>query len=118
MTPAETLGARVRRHRSPYVQTSVAQAMVSRGHTSWRQQTLAKVENDQRNLTLLEAVDLAAVLECRLEDFLSPEEQRAAATTPREKAMIEGRDALEYHAQVQALQEERAAALGAVPASR
>jgi hypothetical protein len=71
--PARVDGAKIRELRRPYFQTGIAQAMVTRGHTTWRQQTLARVERGSRELSLAEALSLAEVLSCKVEDFLADE---------------------------------------------
>lgn len=60
---AATVGALVRHYRAVtrMSQEDVAQAMAARGHR-WRQTTLYKIEQANRNLLLTEASDLADVL--------------------------------------------------------
>lgn len=68
----QLIGANVRRLRGGRSQDSVATSMaLTGGWSTWRRQTLIKIERGERPLRLAEAVTLSAIFGCTLDDLVA-----------------------------------------------
>lgn len=66
----QQIGANVRARRGRRPQESVAVSMRVLGHESWRPKTLSLIENGRQSLKMREAVTLASILGCSLDDLV------------------------------------------------
>lgn len=74
-TRDQAIGENVRRLRAARSQQSIADEMREMGHEKWSQATVWAVEKGSRPLRLVEATDLAFVLEVPMERMLSTPEE-------------------------------------------
>lgn len=68
-TSDEQVGATVKRLRGARSQDALAASMALLGHPTWRRQTVIRTERGERSLKLVEAVTLASILGCTLDDL-------------------------------------------------
>lgn len=73
MATDETIGRNVRRIRGERPQQSVAVSMTLLGGGRWDKSIVGKVELAKRSLRLSEAVTLAKILGCTLDDLVKEE---------------------------------------------
>ncbi|MBX9243428.1 helix-turn-helix transcriptional regulator [Actinotalea ferrariae] len=95
----KAIGENVVRLRGPLSQAALADAMRARGW-KWSQATVWSVEQGERPLRLAEAVDLAGLLECEIEDLIALDYQMMltmGARKVRESAHALERAIGDYH---------------------
>lgn len=64
------MGARAQHYRAARPQVTVATSMRMMGHPAWRQSTVVETEQGKRSLKLSEAITLASIIGCSVEELI------------------------------------------------